>query len=133
MKLSEIKGNKEQLDLPLFIAVPRGTLWQKAISNCWVFDRYDDAVVAAFSEKAQELVVKTDGRYLPYYRIPGGAGVLLMIKDEDYQALPSGFQVLAVGPSEKSCRAAAEKRHNGPIWCYRTWNSNPDFFKDDEE
>ena len=140
MKLAEIIDSRDQLDLSMFIAVPKGTLWQKDIHNCWVFDTYAEAEKATQSSKARELLDKTSSSYLPVFKTGNGFGVVLLIPHDAFTALTSSrFEVLAVGPSEKSVRLAAAKVldargvHNYTLWCYKTYNSDPAFFKDDEE
>lgn len=137
MRLSEIASNS-QLDLPLYICVPKGTLGHGDIKNCWVFDNYEAADKASHSDKSNVLLdqLRTDF-YLPAYRTGNGLGVVLLMPATTFRSLPSWFEVLAVGPSEKSARAAAKTGKTkipfvDPL-CFQVWNSDPSYFDEDEE
>jgi hypothetical protein len=130
MKLIEIIGPKEQEDLPFFIAVPQGTLWQKDIKNCWVFLTMAAAQEAAHSDRAHELL---EGDYLPIYVAGNGLIIMLQLSPSVWRALPSNFQIFAGGFSHEACVSAGaqylkQKGIGAMMWCYKTWNSNPDYF-----
>ena len=140
MRLSEITSNVQQ-DLPLYICVFAGTLHPHDIKNCWVFDTYEDADRASHSNKATNLLDLGAAAYLPAFKTANGVGVMLELGYAAYKhlhTLPEHFKILAVGPSEKSARLAAKKTLTKQdiqreLWCYKTWNSDPSYFDEDEE
>ena len=141
MLLHEIT-DRHPLALPGYIAVAKGSLWQKDINNCWVFDTIEEAQRVALTEPARKILDKSSGAYLVPIKTLNDVPLLLQVSDAGYRAMKDfnnfKFYVLAFSVSEKSCKAAAEKaidRLNLGIsyWCYKTWNSDPAYFYEDEE
>jgi hypothetical protein len=152
MKLAEIKDPKAQSDMPGWIAVPRGSLWQKDIKNCWAFPDQDSMHTAIYSEAGQELIDKLNGGYLMPVETLNGVWLILAMSEKTYHDIKdyekengTAFHVYAYSISEKSCRAAALKamqqygiKHDtnfargDNVWCYMTWNSDISYFEDDE-
>lgn len=141
MKLTEIKDVNAQSDLPGWIAVPRGSIWQKDIKGCWVFDTDAEAYVASHSAKARRIVGKSLG-YMWQGVTLNNVPLMLHLNSEGFEALRDiRYQIYAYGISEKSCRAAARKvmdehgieyktdwDRGDSIWCYKTWNGDASYF-----
>jgi len=127
MKLQEITD--VDLDFKSYIAVARGSLWQRDIKNAWAFPDEAAARVAAQTEYARMQTL--DGSYLPIYVTANGVTVMLNLVSRVFKTLPKGFTIYGYGITQKSALAAAAKfQENLPnvekhgVWAYQTWNGD---------
>lgn len=146
MKLSEIKNPKASVGLEGWIAVPRGSFWQKDILNCWAFDTSAEMHTAINSDNAYRELDRSAGGYLVPIETLNNIHLIILMTSKGFHDTKSieketdkPFHVLAFSISEKSCRAAAEKaiasyglEGVNDFWCYKTWNSDPAYFEDEE-
>jgi hypothetical protein len=149
MKVFELLDWREALDMQGWIAVPRGSLWQKEIVNIWVFPSHEAAQDAAWSSAmAPRVISKLNGGYLAPITTLNNVELLVAVTDKGFHEMKDfpKFHVYAYSVTEKSCRAAAEKAMNehgitlghsfdrgDNIWCYKTYNSDPDFFSQEDD
>jgi hypothetical protein len=148
MKVFEILGWRDPLDMQGFIAVPRGSIWQKNIQNVWVFPSHEAAQDAANSAQGSKVVDKLLGGYLVPITTLTNIPLLMAVTDAGFHEMKEApeFHVYAYSISEKSCRAAAIKAmedhgvsldhgyaHGDNIWCYKTYNSDPAYFDQEDD
>lgn len=153
MKLDEIKVDwdlirtRDPIFKELWVAVPRGTLWQKDIKAIWTFKSAQDAQQALRSPVAGHVQDVIAGDDLVSMTTMNNVHVIMSITSSEYSQLRGycrdmgidlPIPLLAVSITESSARKAGEaalsKLNLGSmLWVYKTWALDSSIFSYTED
>ncbi len=154
MLISEIVINGELIRKPktqmfphTWVAVPRGTLWQRDLHGLWLFKTLEEAQTAATKPAARHVLDQLGNCYLVPVKARNKTCALMAIRDHAYGDLRNWSReylgtpelpVMAIALTEssawKAATEAASKIEVGfQMWVYRSWNMDPSVFDIDPE